>query len=709
MVTTRRAHYLTPNEDKSKPSRHLFFDTETKPYPLDDKKTEQRLYLGWCLFWNRREPTDRDTLHWYYFEAPDTYWDIVEENTYPRNTLYLVAHNINFDLSVLKGFEQLDSRGWTLDSLYTKGMTAIIRFHKAKSKIIVLDNGNWFKTSLRELGKAIGLEKGEVDFENVTKDLLSEYCKNDVEIIYRAWLQWYDFCDTHDLGKWGYTIPSQGFHAYRHRFMFVPLLVHNTPEAINLERASYHGGRTSVFYSGTLTDRTIYKLDINSAYPWGMKGHKQPTELLFYSDRVTLASLSKYMAKNCVIADVKLVTNENPYPVEFEGHNIYPVGTFRTVLSTPELAYALDKGWIREVYQASIYHAEECFNEYVTYFYGLKRDYKQQGNKTFFYMVKLMLNGLYGKFGQTASKFEYYGHVDDIIDGNIDILDTKTGEKIMLYRFGNDLWVERQKGESYNSIPAIASHVTATVRMYLHTLRLSAGLEHVYYCDTDSLFVDKEGYANLQPYLDNNELGKLKLEDTTDSLTLMVPKTYRFGSHWTRKGIPERSIEVAPDTFQFDRFNSIRGMAKSNSKLPYFTEITQRKLNYKLYDGIITPSGWVKPIEDPNPEQVPTYDPEVSLEIFETSELINQLKEARKVPGWLVFKLWDYRKTEWKHAPTATGKMVALEYSKYNEDCRQWGFETLEDLKEEIQIQLDRDKRINELLRSLKSLKAMTK
>jgi len=82
--------------------------------------------------------------------------------------------------------------------------------------------------------------------------------------------------------------------------------------------------------------------------------------------------------------------------------------------------------------------------------------------------------------------------------------------------------------EASNSFVAIASFVTAYARCYLWELIEKAGEENVLYMDTDSLFVTKKGYENLKDYLDNKELGKLKLEDVTEDLTIWGAKLYKF-------------------------------------------------------------------------------------------------------------------------------------------------------------------------------------
>lgn len=709
MVKADQAHYLTPNKDRGKPETLLFFDVETEAVPLSPKITQHKIRLGWALFWRRRPERDKDTLLWQYFETTEGFWDFVLKHTSEKNTLYLIAHNVSFDFGVLDGFRQLEQAGYRLQSVYTKGMTTILRFAKGRRKIIVLDNGNIFKTSLGELGEALGLPKGKVDFNTCTHEELSAYCKRDVEILLLAWQTWFRFLEVHDLGKFGFTLPSQAMNAFRHRFMKHLLLVHKDPETLELERRAYRGGRTSIFYVGKIEGKPVYKLDVNSAYPWAMKGHRMPIQHLFTTDRASIEEIKEWLKTACVVADVDVEVTENPFPVHYRGHNIYPVGRFTTTLTTPDLEYALQRGWVKAVHKAAIYRSGCCFDDYVDYFYTLKQQYAKENNKPFYYITKLFLNSLYGKFGQKASRFVQFGKADDVVDEDTEILDNETGEHIVLYRFGDTLWREIDEGESYNSMPAISAHITAYVRMRLYELRKIAGEDHVYYMDTDSLFVDEIGYERLKPYIDPLELGKLKVEGIEHHVVFNAPKNYCFGTKWTRKGIPANAVQVAPNAWEFEKFHSLRTLGQIPPDWGYVTEKSKRELKYVLYDGIRGADGWVKPFraEELNPNT--SLSPEVAERAWELEMQRAALKESKRLPQSVIFALWDYRKGCFKRARDSRGNLVPLEYSNWDSRATELGFDCLDDLLKAVEIQIKMDEDIRTINHELSILYALSR
>src|SRR5262249_7552443 len=110
-----------------------------------------------------------------------------------------------------------------------------------------------------------------------------------------------------------------------------------------------------------------------------------------------------------VIADVEIQTNANRYPLRYDGRLCFPVGRFRTVLPQPELQAALSAGDIVNVYAACVYDGANIFADYVDYFYDKRMMFEAEGNKAFSFMFKIMLNSLYGKFGQSGRVYETIG------------------------------------------------------------------------------------------------------------------------------------------------------------------------------------------------------------------------------------------------------------------------------------------------------------
>jgi len=697
VVRRRPCHILQANKTSDRPTRMLFVDIESYLTKVSPTHTRHDCWLMWTCYWRIRRDTGKDTRKWRFIEEVSEFWDYVDSLAIDKMTLRLIAHNAAYDLGVMNMFTELPDRGWSMSSIYTKSMTSILKWRKGKKKLVVLDNGNFFPGSLANLGEAIGFPKDDIDPTTATREEIIPYCKRDVEIMVKAW-EWYlGFLDEHDLGNWGVTLPSQAFKAYRHRFMPHEILIHNDPRVLAMEREAYKGGRTSVFYRGTRSDGPFYHLDVNSMYPSVMIDHPYPRKLKHFHHRLTPPELRMMIRNFCVVARVRVKTDIPVFPVSQGGHNVYPVGEFDTTLTTPEVAFGFERGLILKVYEVAQYEQAGIFDDYVRFFYDLKQRYKEEHNRPFYLMVKLYLNSLYGKFGQKATKWEKRDDLPKIVSQCDFMYDPKTGKKTAIYNFGGQIWTCSEKGEGFNSFPAIAGHVTAYARVYLRKLQEQAGIKHFLYVDTDGFIVDQEGKANLDHLLNDTELGKLKVEVKADEVEILAPKYYREDNNWKRKGVPKKAKEIAPNVFECERFPSFLGIGHQPPGTPYFTTRYTKTMSLRIYDGAVKGDGWVTPLKAEEMITKKLFDPDKELRLAELTTQIETLKESRIVPASLVMKLWDYKSSNWKRVRTRRGELVPLEYSQADTWATEAGFADLESLKDAVQRQGNTDMRIKRL------------
>ena len=704
MVTGRRWHQLRPNKDTTRPTRHLFVDVESRLIPRDDGKTEHRLILGWCCYWLRRTDGKADQLTYARFDTIDAFWDLVTTRLKPKDPLYLVAHNVQYDLGVLQGFDRLAARGYEMRSLYLGGMTCILALSHGDRKLCVLDNSNYFPGKLADLGATLGYPKLDVDPLTASTADLDPYCRRDVEIMVKAWQVYYAFLDTHDIGNWAKTIPGQAFNAYRHRFMTHPIYIHANENAIALERAAYHGGRCSVWHQGELRSGPYYKLDVNSMYPYVMANNEYPSALFGVRQSPTLAAVGRWLDTYALVARVVVDTPEPCYPIRQGAHILYPVGRFETALSTPELGYALAHGHLESCSECALYKRAPLFTEYVAFFHALKGQYEAEGNATYRYVSKLYLNSLYGKFGQMHHEWK---RVDDPALEALDLdyyVNETTGKRCTLYRVMGETWSCSVAGEAFNAFPAIAAHVTAYARAYLWLLRGAAGAANCFYCDTDSLFVSQDGYAGVLAYVDPNRLGGLKVEAVGDTLTIQAPKVYALGNDWKRKGIRKDALVVAPDTFEQDRFPSFLTQFRWRGGESFHTVRVRRTLSNRIHDGVVDETGHVSPVDAGSLRPDLRIEPDVRERAADIRAQIAALKATAPADNRTVFQMWDHRKGSWKRGRNVLGALVSMEYSEWDSRATELGFADLQALQDAVITTLRIRRRVSQLSHELAGL-----
>ncbi len=591
----RKAHKLNSTAGTRTPQLAIFFDTETNQVDLPNGQVHHTLKLGHAI--RARSSITRYLVKnaEYRIDTVDRFWNRVESWLRDRTTTYLVAHNLVFDLVVLDGINQLHNRGWKLDSFYSKSMVSLFRWSKGTKKLVGMDNGNLFVGKLAKWGDQVGLPKLDVDFKTVDDDELYTYCIRDVEIMVRLWRLWLEFLSRNKCGNFSLTTASTSFNTYRHRFMNNDIYIHDNQEVLELERNSYRGGRVEALFQGTKEDGQFYYLDVNSLYPFVLKEHKYPASLVKHHKSVSIELLRRKLKTYSVIANVDLHISESVFPYKHNNKTCYPTGKFSTTLTTGELLYALSLDAIIAINEIAWYKQADLFSEFVTYFYNLRLQYKKSGNIQFATICKLLMNSLYGKFGQRGFELSIFGETDNSDIKRETVIDIDNHTKYDLIYLANQIYKEERTGEAYNSFPAIAAHVTAYARMYLYSMVSLVDKKHLFYMDTDCLVVDQIGYNKLAQFIDNDRLGALKVELTSTWLTINAPKDYAMQGRKRIKGVKENAVEIEPGVYEQTQFIRLSGLIQSGDIGRFTTKTIIKHLKREIYSGQVTKSGFVVP------------------------------------------------------------------------------------------------------------------
>jgi hypothetical protein len=131
--------------------------------------------------------------------------------------------------------------------------------------------------------------------------------------------------------------------------------------------------------------------------------------------------------------------------------------------------------------------------------------------------------------------------------------------------------------------------------MWLWKLICEAGREHVFYCDTDSLVVDKTGYDTLAaPYLGDG-LGELKLEKQFSYLVIHGCKDYEFGDVTKIKGIRTNATKIADNQYMQDHFSKFKTMVRNGNLDTMVVSRQPKHLKREYTKGTVTTLGAVTP------------------------------------------------------------------------------------------------------------------
>lgn len=383
--------------------------------------------------------------------------------------------------------------------------------------------------------------------------------------------------------------------AWRHRFLDVQFWVHANQEAIDIERASYTGGRVECWRVGRVKGGPWYKLDVNSMYPFVMSETKVPVRIWRIVNDVKLQELPWNNPKVCMIAECLINTEIPAYPVKRDERLCWPVGQFWTTLADAEFRLAVASGHVKRVKRVCLYHAAIIFDKYVSELYKIRKKFQAEGNDIFALMVKLMLNSLYGKFGQHSEQWVLDGYDESLDDDSFDIYDLDSGDRHRVYIIAGHQWTVIGRRESYHSFPGVASCITSAARVLLWKLFMQAGLKNVFYTDTDSLIVNREGRDNLKPFIDAKKLGFLKQEYSTRKLEIWSPKDYKTDKETHIKGVRKGSKQIAENVFESNQWEGLRGALSSGRLDRVFIRKGVKKLTRTYSKAKVHSDGSVSP------------------------------------------------------------------------------------------------------------------
>lgn len=605
----RHTHFLKLNECNEIPKHILLVDTEARIERLSDGTQKQTLRLGCAIYisyqkgkWSEKEFT---------FYTRKEFYDIMNSLLIEKTRLYIFAHNMSYDYTILGMDSYLSENNFEIGLRVIGGENQpfIISARRNGITLMILSTTNYYSQALKKLGKIFGMEKGEIeDFENVSDKELLPYCINDTKIITKLIREHIQFIRDKDLGNFKITIAGQALNAFRHRFLYHKLLIHTFQEILDMEIASFHGGRCEAFFIGK--KENVYKLDVNSMYPFVMRNNPFPTSPIWKEprDNIPLEKIIQYIEDNKYVLAKCLIEIKEPFIPLKEEKLIFPIGKFECILTHPEIKFILDNpqlGKIIEFQKVVLYEQEYIFSSYVDFFYKIRSEAPNDAIKE---MAKIFLNGLYGKFAQKggsdciletneADIKIYKKEMEENNTNVIDDLDIKGKRYVML---GENVYRIEPSKEALasESMPIISATVTAYARLYLFQLMQIANRKEVFYCDTDSLFVSKTGYEKLLEanQIHPTELGKLKLEEI-GSCEIYGAKNYKFNDKIKLKGIKKNAEKIDENTYrqlQFETKN-IRYRKGTNDGIVMLTPII-KKISKEYDKGILHKDGTIEPL-----------------------------------------------------------------------------------------------------------------
>lgn len=527
---------------------------------------------------------------------------------------YIFCHWAEFDLNAIFGNikKELDRQA------VFNGSRFIIA---QKDKVLFADSLNIYQTSVKSIGEILGINKLEMGSRFGTgkrfkvSDEEITYCYRDCEIVWLALEKIFTMVQSVRP-----TLASLSMLYYR-RFYMPFSFAYNELSIKFFD--SYYGGRVEAIKLGkTLSS----KYDINSMYPYVMTYAKFPNPKFVKKSHAStpkglLHDLKYYEGQ----ATIKVKHKKNNFgflPVKHNGKLVFPNGVFSGTWCFPEIRYALKMKVIEilEVNEVFIsYPMESPFKSFATETYDkrLKSEGIEKNN------LKLILNSLYGKWGQREKFKEIY--FEEIPLDFIELLkENEIPFEIKIFnKVRTDCYLHIFKAIKINkdyteislddkgfatkihSIPAFSSYITSHARVYLLENVLKYQKQVVTYMDTDCVCLEKE-----VDILQSLELGAFKKEEEIID-EIFGNKNYseikKGKANRKIKGIPKKAEKLDgtynilkkainnDNTYEFSNIVKTKRAIRQNKDAGVW-EIATRELKAVYDKRTVKPNGKTSPL-----------------------------------------------------------------------------------------------------------------
>jgi len=508
-----KQNVLMPLNKKIKPMKYCVFDIESeewiKPFAVGfyDGEQEPIIFEG--------------------FDCVKKFLDYFLSHRY-RNWVCFAHNGGKYDFNFIVDCLKNNFKEFHLKLIISNSRILRIKIYNYdySKKWIFSDSFSLLPKSLDSIGKSFNTvhQKLKIDYENIRKsDNWREYLKNDCYVLYEALTKFKEYFDKENIGlRW--TIAQQSLATFRASLKFPLLRLDKAYE--NFVRKTYYGGRVEVF---KMYGENLNYYDINSLYPYCMKNYipiGRPNKIIGNKNLLDSVGFAKAKVYSPLEQYIPIL------PYRLKDKLIFPVGWFEGYWTLEELRKAKEFGYKIKLIKTLVFSKEMLFKDFVEYFYDIKLKAEKEGNQVLYWISKLILNSLYGKFGQRRSMDEIV-----ITPSNEDIIN----KKLKPLNLDLDVWKKNSYNVSAHIIPSISAYITSYSRLKLFDL-IQDVKNKVWYCDTDSIITSE----NLNT---SSELGGLKLQHRILRGYFIAPKFYGIMTN------PEGFISVLKGFENENKFN----------------------------------------------------------------------------------------------------------------------------------------------------------
>lgn len=540
MVNERVAHYLKPAGQARIPRLHLCLNTEalTAADGEYDRQSWRLASGGWIVGHASRGLRHGDHCE---YPTPLDLWADVNWRCRPGKRMIIWCHNLSYHLRIANALQWLPSMGYKCEMIALSQDAGWARFKGPNGTVLMTDLMSWCPVGLHGLYSDISAEGPETTRALPDdRDAMSASVgkSNVIATTVMGILRW---VEGNDLGPWKATGPAQSHAAWRRKYLSDRVLVHDDLGALAAEREAMWTGRAEAWRHGHIDRAPLYEYDMSLAYCQIGADSTVPTVLLAQFGGGT--DVSRYIddGRTAVLSRVRVSASQPVVPCVYDGHIVWPVGTFDTVLWDAEICCARLSGAEVSPYYSWVYSRAPAMGGICSYIAGGLNDAYGPTHPTIKRVLKHWARTVIGRCALQYDDWQPWG-ISPEYDIRLSLVaDIDTGETVKQLQLGHDILESKGKVESPESVPQIASWIMSECRARLWHLMTIVGLDHVYYVDTDSLITDTVGNWRLDRARQRNLLPPLHLKGVYHNVTIYGPRMLEVDGQRRWAGIPLRA------------------------------------------------------------------------------------------------------------------------------------------------------------------------
>ena len=531
----RLPHAIKPNEQCRTPKRVIAIRCEPR---IERTSTGQVATFGEATIIEayRSEKTGR----WsepvkLVFDDPEALWREITGYTRVHGRTWLVGHTMGNELRIAQAFRWMPVLQWTFNpDPIVSDTTLSIGWHNGKRSLLAVDLFSYLPHSL-EMVRGRSQVFGEC------------------EAIFAAFIDLVSLQHDHDLGNFSRTGASNASNHWRHRHMTSKVSIHDDTQALEAERESILTSRTEAWRIGIFRD--LDEWDLPLAFPRVGLDALLPVRLA----GLRPGGMSTGPGQLSLVH--AFVRTEMPTLPERDDSKriVWPTGKLEGWYWQPELDLAVEYGAEVTALEQYVYETAPVLRTWAEWVIASQSD---PGLSTIQQMaVKHWGRALIGKFGAQVPDWKPYAWFEDTdLELCRSIVDGRVGEMLTV---GGRALRSEEKCYADNAFPALMSRVVSECRMRLWRLMCAAGLEHVYYVDTDSLFLDRDGSQRLRSYVKRGKGWGVRVKTRHLEVTILGPRQLITARDGLRvSGLPKTAVR-GDDGYAADVTESFRGGASS--------------------------------------------------------------------------------------------------------------------------------------------------